>query len=111
MILKQDNVIKLRLESLRSGNLIHFQLEQRKSNLYGARCETYREKKILRSAQLIKNFNLTHACTVLVWAVKKSRREENYNRKKIVIPTRPLNDEVSRILNRKLIRNFCKKKF
>ncbi len=71
MILRHDNAIKLCLESLRSGNLVHFQLNQRKSNLYGTRCETYTEKKFLRSAQLTQNFNLTHVCTVSVWAVKK----------------------------------------
>jgi len=43
MIFKQDKVIKLQLESFRSGNLAHFHLEQRKSNWYGTRCERYGE--------------------------------------------------------------------
>jgi hypothetical protein len=53
MILQRDEVVKLCLESFYSGNLTHFQLEQRKSrksNWFSTRCEQYRENKL--SAEL-----------------------------------------------------------
>jgi len=56
-------VIKLCLELFCFSNLIHFQLEWRKSYRYGTSCEQYR--KNICSTQLseaeMENFNLAHA--------------------------------------------------
>jgi hypothetical protein len=63
MLVKQNKLVKLHLESFCFGNLVHFQLEQRNSNQSGTRFEQTKKYLLgsIEQSGVADIFNLTHA--------------------------------------------------